>query len=258
MSDVLAFSEDLAARTGALLKRYFERPRVATRYKPDHTLITEADLAANDFILSEIRAAFPDDHILSEEADTCFPEDSRPTWIIDPLDGTTNFDKGLHYWGVSIARVRDGEPEAAGLCFPLLGEVYSAYSGRGARLNGEPLQVPPAESHMVSFFLCDSRVNRRYTSEIRYKPRILGSAAYNFCGVASGLGVVGFESIPRIWDIAGSWLVLKEAGGALQPLDGPLFPLEPGADYNSRGIPLIGAADTAMLQEAAAAITLIR
>ena len=136
--------------------------------------------------------------------------------------------------------------------------MYSAARGQGARLNGEPLRVPPAESHLVAFFLCDSRVNRRYTSRVRYKPRILGSAAYNFCGVARGLGVAGFESIPKIWDIAGSWLVLEEAGGAIEPLNGALFPLVPGTDYNDLGIPLAGAADEITLRETVAGITLIK
>ena len=257
MSDLLAFSADLAAGAGALLKGYNRRPRITSRYKPDNTLLTEADLAANEYILKEIRAAYPDDHILSEEADTRFAADGRPTWVIDPLDGTTNFDKGLHYWGVSIARISRGYPEIGALCFPLLDEVYSAEAGRGAWLNGEPLRVPPADSHLVSFFLCDSRVNRRYKTTLRYKPRILGSAAYNFCGVASGLAVVGFESVPRIWDIAASWLVLEEAGGALRPLDGPVFPLKPGTDYKGRGIPLVGAADEALLREAAGKIQMI-
>ncbi|HUF39589.1 MAG TPA: inositol monophosphatase family protein [Anaerolineales bacterium] len=260
MTDIAAFIDRLSRETGRLLKGYF-RAEAGTearesRYKPDRTLLTQADLASNAFISGQIREQFPDDDILSEEAVTAFPLDGRPTWIVDPLDGTTNFEQGLHHWGVSIARVVDGRPQAAALAFPLLDECFTAFAGGGARLNGRQLQVPPAGSHLVSFFLCDSRVNRGYTAEIPYKPRILGSAAYNFCAVAKGSAVIGFESIPRIWDIAASWLVLKEAGGAVAALNGPVFPLEPGKDYGRFPIPLIGAADEGLLAEAIGKIVL--
>ncbi len=261
MTVVRDFIERLGLETGRLLKGFAgsseDLLRGGSRFKPDRTLLTQADLASNAFITEQILAAFPDDAILSEEADTVFPADSRPTWIVDPLDGTTNFEAGLHHWGVSIARVVDGVLQAAALSFPLLDECYLAFTGEGASLNGNPLHVPPAGSHLVSFFLCDSRVNREYTARIRYKTRILGSAAYNFCAVAKGSGVIGFESIPKIWDIAASWLVLNEAGGAVQPLNGPIFPLERGKDYKGFPIPLAGAADETLLAEAMANISLL-
>ncbi len=256
-NDVLIFISSLAEETGTVLKTYFERPHRLAEYKPDKTLLTDADLAANHLIVDSIRKAFPNDHILSEEGNTIFPSDGRPTWIIDPLDGTTNFSQGLHYWGVSIARFVGGWPQAAGLSFPVLGENYMAFRGEGAWLNGKSLKVPPGDSHMVSFFLCDSRLHRRYTTTIRYKPRILGSAAYNFCGIAKGVGVVGLESIPKIWDIAGSWLVLSEAGGAILPVNGEIFPLTRGRDYNGFSIPMLGAADQTLLDKAKAKIEFV-
>jgi myo-inositol-1(or 4)-monophosphatase len=261
MRDVRDFIEELGIETGRLLKKFAasseDTLRGGSRFKPDRTLLTQADLASNAFITERIRETFPGDAILSEEAETVFPADARPTWIVDPLDGTTNFEQGLHHWGVSIARVVDGVLQAAALSFPLLDECYLAFAGEGARLNGEPLRVPPAASHLVSFFLCDSRLNRRYTAKIRYKPRILGSAAYNFCALAKGSALIAFESIPKIWDVAGSWLVLKEAGGALHPYNGPVFPLQPGMDYKSLAIPIAGAADEKLLAEAVENIQLM-
>jgi len=254
-NEVYDFITALARETGRLLKTYFERPLNHAEYKPDKTLLTEADLAANAYILGEIRRSFPEDDILSEEGNTSFPEDGRPTWIIDPLDGTTNFSQGLHHWGVSIARFEGGWPQAAALSFPAIDEAYSAYIGEGAWLNGKTLRVPPGDSHMVSFFLCDSRLQKQYSTTIRYKPRILGSAAYNFCGLAKGIGVVGLESIPKIWDIAASYLVLSEAGGAMLPLNGDIFPLTKGRDYNGVSIPMLGAADQVLLNAAREKIT---
>ncbi len=254
MPDPGQFIRNLSVETGEILRELYAQGRGGARYKADQTLLTEADLAADRHITAAIRSAFPDDHILSEEHETSYPADGRPTWIVDPLDGTTNFSQGLHHWGVSICRVVAGFPQHAALAFPLIGEVFTAQAGSGATLNGSRLVVPPAESHPVSFFLADSRLNRRYTADLPYKPRILGSAAYNFCGIAKGIAVIGFESIPKIWDIAGSWLVLKEAGGAMQGLESEIFPLIPATDYRKRSYPVAGAADEMLLASALAAI----
>ncbi len=249
LDEALAFAIKLARATGDLLVGFYTRADIQFRYKQDHTLLTEADLAADRFISEQIQSAFPQDAILSEEMNTSFPADGRPTWIIDPLDGTTNFSQRIHYWGVSIARVVDGWPELAALYFPIINELYSARRGAGAALNGIAFTVPDEGTQPVAFFTCDSRVLKHYHSDIAYKPRILGSAAYNFCAVASGASIVGIESIPKVWDIAGSWLVLQEAGGACTTLKGQLFPLKPGMDYAGVKFPVLGAANPALLEK---------
>jgi myo-inositol-1(or 4)-monophosphatase len=84
--------------------------------------------------------------------------------------------------------------------------------------------------------------------DIPYKTRILGCAAYTLCAVARNIAIVGFEATPRIWDIAGAWLVLQEAGGQVATLDGSLpLPLRPGLDYASQSFPTLAAADTERL-----------
>ncbi len=256
MTQALDFTRELVRQTGEILRGYFGRPAIASKKKEDRTLLTEADLAANEHITAAIRAAFPDDHVLSEEQDTSFPGDGRSTWVVDPLDGTTNFNQGVYYWGVSIARVEGGWPSLAGLYFPMLDELYAAQSGKGATLNSEPLRVPPDDGAGVAFFTADSRLHRRYRSEIRIKPRILGSAAYNLCAVARGLSVIGFESVPKIWDIAASWLVLVEAGGTCIALQDNLFPMIAGQNYAGYPIPILGAASPALAEKSRALISI--
>jgi myo-inositol-1(or 4)-monophosphatase len=256
MTEALQFTKNLACETGEILGRYFRKPSVQSKKKEDRTLLTEADLAADAHISAAIRAAFPEDHILSEEHDTSYPPDGRPTWVIDPLDGTTNFNQGVFYWGVSIARVVDGWPRTAALYFPLLDELYAAQSGQGATLNSAALRVPDRDPNGVAFFTVDSRIHRKYRTEIRIKPRILGSAAYNLCAVARGMSLIGFESVPKIWDIAASWLVLTEAGGSCIALKDNLFPLLPGLDYKGFPIPLLGAASQSLAEEARAKVHL--
>ncbi len=253
MDDTLNFTTTLAQTTGQLLLKYYHNTNA--RLKADKTVITEGDLAADRHITQAIRAEFPNDHIISEERQTNYPEHAPVTWIIDPLDGTTNFSLGVHYWGVSIARIVDGFPDTAALYFPIFNELYSAQRGAGAFLNGNRLHLPGLDDQPAALFLCCSRTHRQYNVRVRAKPRIIGSAAYTFCGVASGTAIVGFECTPKIWDIAASWLVLTEAGGALESYENAPFPMQPGEDYNGASFPMLGAISQKKLDTARDRIT---
>jgi myo-inositol-1(or 4)-monophosphatase len=254
MTDPLVFAADLAQETGQLLLRYYQSPNTQSELKPDHTILTNADLAADRHITSAIRAKLPHDHILSEEDNTIYS--GQTTWVIDPLDGTSNFALGVHYWGVSISRIVDGWPDIAALFFPMIGELYTAQRGRGAQLNGRAIRADSVPyPRPVSFFTCDSRVFRQYHVEVPYKARILGSAAYNFCAIARGIFTIGFETTPRIWDIAASWLVLTEAGGAICAYNESPFPLIPGTDYKPTPYPTLGAENEEILAQARSWIT---
>lgn len=250
MTDDLAFCSQLAVKTGQLLLDFYQRADLNSNYKKDRTLLTDADLAADQLISAEISKTFPNDTILSEELNTTYPANGSQTWVIDPLDGTTNFSQGVHYWGVSIAKMVGGRPDVGALYFPVFEELFTAQRGQGAFLNGDKLEISPLKSHPVSFFTCDSRIHRSYDVKLRFKSRILGSAAYNFCAIAKGSSVVGMESIPKIWDIAASWLILHEAGGCAHSLEKVPFPLVPGLDYKGISFPVIGAIDDDLLQTA--------
>ncbi|NUM49468.1 MAG: hypothetical protein HUU38_32615 [Anaerolineales bacterium] len=224
--------------------------------KPDGTEVTDADRRAEEIVREMITKQCPDDSILGEEFGATTLSKTPYRWVIDPLDGTSNFALGVHYWGVSIARVVDGWPDIAALYFPVFGELYTARRGGGAHLNGAPLRTAPAPlPRPVAFFACDSRVHRHYHVNLPYKARILGSAAYNFCALARGIATIGFETTPRIWDLAASWLVLEEAGGALHPYQNAPFPLQPATDYKSLPYPILGAENQETLTLARQQIT---
>jgi myo-inositol-1(or 4)-monophosphatase len=133
--------------------------------------------------------------------------------------------------------------------FPLLDELYTAQLGRGAFLNGEPIQVkPPTPDQPTAFFACCGRTHRHYTVSVPYKPRILGSAAYSLCAVARGAAVLGFETTPKLWDLAAAWLVLQQAGGAVETYAGSQpFPLQNGLDYSQLPYPTLFAATPGLL-----------
>jgi myo-inositol-1(or 4)-monophosphatase len=243
MENHLQFAERLARQAGSVLLEYYRKASFATRLKEDRTLVTEADLAADELIASSIKQAFPLESIISEEMHTISPQDVSAVWVIDPLDGTTNFSLGIPFWGVSIARLVDGWPDTAAIYFPILGEMYTAQKGRGTWFNDEQLHLDPSEpARLGSFFACCSRAHRRYDITIPYKPRIFGSAAYNFCILARRIALLVFEAAPKIWDISGAWLVVCEAGGVIQPLNGPMaYPVSPLTDYRKQNFPTLAA-----------------
>lgn len=250
MQSALSFATDLARQTGDLLLQHFRSQSNDIRFKADRSIVTTADLNADKLIASAILESYPQDSLLSEELRPALHETpSSRIWVIDPLDGTTNFSLGLHYWGTLIARFTDGYPELAVLHFPLLGETYTARREAGAFLNGVQLRVkPPDPEDRTTVFACCSRTFRDYTVGIRYKPRILGSASYSFCCVAKGVALLAFEARPKLWDIAAAWLLLQEAGGFIDchNQDHP-FPIQQGIDYSQRIFPTLAAATAELL-----------
>lgn len=223
--------------------------------KSDHTLVTAADLAADRFLTQAIRENYPGEVVISEETQTAFPgSGGKPLWVIDPLDGTTNFSLGLYYWGVSIARLDDNGPQVAALYFPMLDEMYSAQIGQGAFFNGERMRAEaPSRQNTAPFFACCGHTPKDYDLRIPYKIRILGCAAYTFCCVARGIALLGFEARPKIWDIAAIWLVVQEAGSVIAGYncESP-FPLQAGRDYSQINYPTLAAVNEQLLHKAQA------
>lgn len=237
-----------ALQTGKFLLGLYQKGGQTGSLKEDHTLVTEADKAADKMIQEMILSEFPDDRILSEEGSTIFPK-SRHVWIIDPLDGTVNFSQGLGCWGVSIAHIENGLPQSAALYFPVADELYSAEKGAGAFLNGQPLKVIDGiDQNLFPIFVHCSRMYKRYKIDLPYKTRSLGAAAYHLCMISDNKAVLAFESTARIWDIAASWLIVQEAGGVIEPYgDVPPFPAEQEKDYQKIPFATIAAASMKIL-----------
>jgi myo-inositol-1(or 4)-monophosphatase len=257
MSETLEFATQLAYQAGRVLLDYLARD-TPTRLKSDRSVVTQADLAADSLISETIRRQYPGEMILSEESQPQLDSDpSGAVWIIDPLDGTTNFSLGLPFWGISIARIIEGNPETSVIYFPKLEELYCAERGQGAQFNGNPLVVkPPDPDQHAAFFSCCSRTYRHYQIRIPYKPRILGAATYSLCCVARGIALIGFEATPKIWDIAATWLLVSEAGGAIETLNHvQIFPVRGNIDYNQVNYPTLAAATPQMLSWARGKIT---
>lgn len=247
----IEFATHLTRRVGKLLLEYFQKGQLFVQRKKDHTFVTQADLAADELIHTEIQKNFSHDFILSEEVSPTFQSTSKWGWIIDPLDGTTNFALGLHYWGVLISRIENGYPAFTVQYFPALEEFYQAQLGEPSRLNDRIIHVEESNNDQrTSFFSCCSRATRKYEIHLQYKMRILGSAGYSMASVARGAARIAFDAQAKIWDIAGAWLLVPQAGGVIAPLNGSSpFPIQGGVDYSSQDYAILAAVSPQYLKE---------
>lgn len=252
MLTVLEFAIQTAQSAGEILQEHFRSQHLESHFKVDHTLVTAADIVADEYIRNTIHTRYPQDGILSEEAGTTW-QGEKAIWIVDPLDGTTNYQWGLPLWGVSIARWVDGLPSLGVIHFPLLKETYAAQRGRGVTRNGVPL--PKDEPKPLAFFACCSRTHRRYDITLPYKTRILGAVTYNMIQVALGNAALNLEVTPKLWDVAAGWPIVEESGGVVSVLAGESpIPLRPGTNYAQISFSTLAAGSEALLAEGKAGL----
>jgi myo-inositol-1(or 4)-monophosphatase len=212
-----------AAYTGGkILNDHFGRSLQITKKGPID-LVTQADIASEKAIIATIREAFPDHAILAEESGTT-NENRDDLWIVDPLDGTTNFAHGLPVYSISIAFVHHNEIVMGIVFNPQNGEFFSAVKGSGAFLNSHPIQVSSqrtvTDSLLVTGFpyLIRERTDTimmRLTQCLKAAQgvRRLGSAALDLCYVSCGRFDGFWEEDLKPWDVAAGTLIVQEAGG---------------------------------------------
>ncbi len=193
-------------------------------------LVTEADRESEAAVIEVLRRAFPTHAILAEESGVS-GDSSEHRWIIDPLDGTTNFAHGYPQFCISIAYERRGRLQSAVVFDAFKREMFVAHRGRGARLNGRPIRVTRtptlANSLLVTGFPYDRRERRRYYLTFweafmmrTHGVRRTGSAALDLAWVACGRVDAFWEFGLKPWDVAAGALLVDEAGGRVTNMDG--------------------------------------
>ncbi len=240
--EILSFAQEITTDVGSQLLQDFGC--VSAQEKADGSLVTQADQWADQTLSQAIAATFPDHGVLSEEADHVFPG-TEWCWIIDPLDGTTNFTQGVPVWGISLGLLYQGTPVFGYVHLPPLGQTFYGFwqapdHGDGAWLNGEVIHSSPAPPDPNQFFSLCSRSVDLITQPFPCKIRMLGATSYNFLMVAAGITLGGVEATPKIWDIAAVWPIVLAAGAkwvALEP--DPVFPLQEGVNYGDRAFPTL-------------------
>ena len=225
---------ELALDAGRLLRQWTGRVQ-EVRNKGEIDLVTDVDTAAEQLIAAGVMASFPGHMMVGEEGTGAGTanRDAEWLWVVDPLDGTTNFAHGYPHFAVSILVLYKGELAAAAVYDPSRDELFSAMAGGGAWLNGRPLRVSRTTSLITGLF----GTGFSYQEELRAEQhaawlalqrrsrgiRREGSAALGMCYVAAGR-LDGFWERPiNAWDIGAGSLLVQEAGGRLSSIEGGPF-----------------------------------
>ncbi len=227
----LAIAEQAARKGGEIIKQYTTNRNFDIELKGKNDLVTDADLETEKAILEIIRMAFPDDHIMAEET----TEENRilenRTWLVDPIDGTTNFAHGFPLYCVSIAMWEEYEPKVGVVLEVARDELFTATAGNGAYLNRKPIHIskvtnpentligtgfPYRDLHLVENYLKMFEYLMHNTHGVR-RP---GSAAYDLCCTAAGRFDGFYEYALNAWDVAAASLIIKEAGGVISDWEG--------------------------------------
>lgn len=238
--DLLKVAERAARKAGAYLLEHWGKIKPEQiDEKGQNDFVTFVDKNAEQLIIDEIHATFPEQAILAEERG----EEGKPSpvrWIIDPLDGTKNYIRSLPYFCVSIGVEREGEIVAGVVYDPLHKELFKALKNQGAFLNEQKIQVTPNKNFRGAI-LCTGFPHRSKTSLPQYLKafeemfiqssgmRRMGSAALDLCYTACGRFHGFWELGLNAWDIAAASLILREAGGALSDFRGNPHVLDSGS-----------------------------
>ncbi len=230
-----AAAAEIARLAGKIALDYFERAEVS--WKDDDSMVTDADVAVQSWLEAEIAGAFPADGILGEEGLTPrrHQQGARFVWVLDPVDGTNNFGRGIPGFAVSVGVLRDGMPFAGAVYDPVAGQLFTACRGQGARLNGRRLCVTPTDLGARSLFSIRSPFEGAVPPHVerwlgRYRLRRLGSTALQLCYVAAGALAFVHDHRASLWDVAAAAAIVTEAGGLMTTPDGAsLFPIDPHA-----------------------------
>jgi myo-inositol-1(or 4)-monophosphatase len=233
---LLSFAIQTARDAGRLLAERFGRTLQISN-KGELDLVTESDLASERLIIDRIKTYHPRHAILAEESGASAPRDheqgSEWRWIIDPLDGTTNYAHGYPCFCVSMGLERQGKMEVGVIYDPLRDEMFTAERGQGASLNGRRIQVSPA-SNLSGALLCTgfpydvrerSEFARHFTNFIMNAQGVRrdGAAALDLAYVAAGRFDGFWEEGLKPWDVAAGVLIIEEAGGRVSNYAGEPF-----------------------------------
>lgn len=222
----------IAAAREELLPRF---TKVTRGHKADGSVITEADLAMQQRVASELHALSPDIVFLGEEMNSeeqiALLGSGKSVWCLDPLDGTSNFSTGIPYFSVSLALIENGQVTAGIVYDPVRNECFSATLAESVTLNGQKIETADSgldlkqSTGLVDFKRLPAELAQRLYNDTPYSSqRSFGSVALDWCWLAVGRSHVYLHGKQNIWDYAAGNFIFHEAGGYSTTLDGePIF-----------------------------------
>lgn len=246
---------EAAARAGGAISREAFGRRVSVTLKSDASEVTEIDVAAEKAVFATIRAARPDDALIGEESVKAgmAPPKSGISWIVDPIDGTRNFIRGVPSFACSVAAMHGGQPVAGTIYEPIGDRIYSAVLGMGATANGVAIPridtaPPPGQVRNPSPLVAiPSAWKPETAARVRWLVehsvvRSLGSATIHLVQVATAGVDATLMNNCKLWDIAAGCVIATEVGAtATSPEGKPLFPVNLPENADAEMPVLIGA-----------------
>ena len=199
----------------ALIRDFGEVEKLQVSIKGPTDFVSNADLKAEKIIIEELKKAKPNFSIISEEDGSEINKDKKNTWIIDPIDGTTNFLHGVPHFAISIALKSEDEIISGLIYDPIKDEMFYAEKNNGAFFNNQRIRV----SKKKEINACLFATGGKYINEITLPIRRSGSAALDMAYVAAGRYDGYFQNNLNLWDIAAGIIIIKEAGGAINEID---------------------------------------
>ncbi|MEX2304593.1 MAG: inositol monophosphatase family protein [Waddliaceae bacterium] len=242
----LAFAHELAKASGVVLKNYWGKLKNIQSKSNSYDLVTEADQESEAIIIQMIQDAYPSHQILSEESGLTEKKEAEYLWIIDPLDGTTNYTHQYPWFAVSIALYHEGSPILGIVYNPIYEELFEAEKGKGAKLNNQTIQVSKTETLEKSLLATGFAYNRMQTKENNYQEffhltnrtqgvRRCGAASLDLAYVAAGRLDGYWERGLAPWDTAAGILLVQEAGGIVSSYENAPFDPYSGRILSSNG-----------------------
>jgi histidinol-phosphatase len=220
LDELLAFAHEIAWQAGKITRRYFQAG-VAIDRKADESPVTVADREAESYLRAAISARYPNHALLGEEEGATGSSDAAWRWIIDPIDGTKSFIRGVPLYGVMLGLEHTGEPVLGVVNIPVLDEIVYAARGLGCWWNGRPCRVSSVTTLSEGLLLA-TRANRydRYGKGEAFA-RLVAAAGefrtwgdcYGYLLVATGRAEAMLDPVMNIWDAAALLPILQEAGG---------------------------------------------
>ncbi|BDA46202.1 Inositol monophosphatase 2 [Coccomyxa sp. Obi] len=238
MDEYLRVALLAAKKAGAVIKENFHKEKLV-EHKGTVDLVTETDKNCEEIVFSSIQDAFPEHKFIGEEGSAAqgFTAEltDAPTWMVDPVDGTTNFVHRFPFVCVCIGLAIKKQVVVGVVYNPILDELYTAVRGKGAYLNGEPIHVSDCKDLGSALIITEIGVTRddvtlgalfgRISALVKgaRSARCMGSCALDMCFVASGRAEVSYEvGFGGPWDVAAASLIVEEAGGHVaDPAGGP-------------------------------------
>ncbi len=228
--NLLEQMKDVVRQAGELIRCAHHIEEDTREKSGPSDLVTKYDVAVQTYLRRALLRLLPEAGFLGEEGEQEALPDTPWIFVVDPIDGTTNFVRNLGYSSISVALIHNGMAEYGVVYNPFRDEMYAARRGEGATLNGQPIHVSsyPADHGLALFgsTIYDRELTDRSFAMMRLLYdrcadfRRLASAALDLCHVAAGRAEVYFECRLRPWDVAAGCLILQEAGGTVSTLEG--------------------------------------